>query len=201
MKTFFIHWLDHLEKNIKSKTSFKDRKFFIKQNDLEKFNYPRELNLQAINLKLTISYENQPYKKFKFVNEGSRLRILGPINKKTTSIQLIKQLEDYLKQIAKPRFLVLCKQAAEEIGVKFNRLSIRGQKTRWGSCSSKGNLNLNYKLLFLKPEQLNYVIYHELIHLIHFNHSKQFWNCLSLYLLNARKLDKSLKYTSTQRPF
>ncbi len=57
----------------------------------------------------------------------------------------------------------------------FNQINIKNQKTRWGSCSRKGNLNFNYKILFLPVEARDYVIVHELCHLREFNHSKKFW--------------------------
>ena len=61
------------------------------------------------------------------------------------------------------------------IGVEFGRVAIRDQKSRWGSCSAKHNLNFNWKLIMAPPEALNYVVIHELCHLIEFNHSRRFW--------------------------
>lgn len=60
-------------------------------------------------------------------------------------------------------------------GVSYNRLSIRNQKSRWGSCSEHGNLNFNVKLLFLSDHLRDYVIIHEVCHLLEMNHSAQFW--------------------------
>lgn len=65
---------------------------------------------------------------------------------------------------------------APAMGVKYGRVAVRDQKTRWGSCSSKHNLNFNWKLIMAPPEALDYVVIHELCHLIEFNHSPRFWS-------------------------
>lgn len=64
---------------------------------------------------------------------------------------------------------------AREMGVKFNHITVREQKTRWGSCSSDCNLNFNWKLILAPSEVLDYVVVHELCHLKEMNHSKAFW--------------------------
>ncbi len=70
---------------------------------------------------------------------------------------------------------------AKQMAVKPTGLSFRRQKTRWGSCSSRGHLSLNWKLLFAPEAVIDYLVVHELAHLVHANHSKKFWDLVKIY--------------------
>ncbi len=79
---------------------------------------------------------------------------------------------------------------------QYNRLSIRNQKTRWGSCSRDGNLNFSYKLIFLTPEEQDYIVVHELCHLEEQNHSRDFWALVEKILPNYKIAHKSIRNKS-----
>ncbi len=82
---------------------------------------------------------------------------------------------------------------AEKLGVKYGRITIRNQRTKWGSCSSKGNLNFNCLLMATPPEVLDSVIVHELCHRLHMNHSREFYDCLYRILPDYDKWNKWLR--------
>jgi len=86
-----------------------------------------------------------------------------------------KELREILEKFYRNQTRKIAENLIKKKGYKINRISVRGQKTRWGSCSKKGNLNLNWKLAIAPLPVFNYVICHEISHLKHFNHSKQFW--------------------------
>lgn len=79
---------------------------------------------------------------------------------------------------------------------KWNKISIRNQKTRWGSCSKKGNLNFNYKIVLLPEYLSDYIVVHELCHLKEFNHGKKFWSLVAETLPNHMELRKELQKNS-----
>ena len=77
-------------------------------------------------------------------------------------------------------------------GLYSKKLRIGDQRTRWGSCSPKGTLSLNWRIILLPQELGNYVIFHELAHLAQMNHSPKFWQKLEEFVPNARAVDRKL---------
>ena len=82
---------------------------------------------------------------------------------------------------------------ANIMGVTYGNITIRNQKTRWGSCSSKGNLNFNCLLMLAPSEILDYVVVHELCHLQEMNHSRRFWALVSSVIPDYLSKRKALK--------
>jgi hypothetical protein len=87
----------------------------------------------------------------------------------------------YLRQ-AEERIPQRAKHFAEALGVSFNRIFISDLKVRWGSCTPKSNLNFNWRLMKAPTTVIDYVIVHELAHLIEPNHTRQFWNIVSIQI-------------------
>ena len=77
--------------------------------------------------------------------------------------------------------------------LSYNKISIRNQKTRWGSCSRKGNLNFNYKIVLLPQQYADYIVVHELCHIKEFNHSKKFWNLVAATMPDYREIRAELR--------
>ena len=116
-------------------------------------------------------------------------------NKQSMNLQLQKKkdLPEIDRKIARK---VLCRRIGELAQLHnftYNRISIRKQKTRWGSCSSKDNINLNMNLLHLPSELMDYILLHELVHTRVKNHSNDFWDELETVVPNARQIDQKLK--------
>ncbi len=112
-----------------------------------------------------------------------------------TKDKKLRTREDYIKNKEKARVLITerLKYFNQYYNLKYNRISIRDTKTRWGSCSSNANLNFSYKLLFLPNDVSDYIIVHELCHLKEMNHSRDFWNLVAEAIPNHRKLRSDIR--------
>ena len=106
--------------------------------------------------------------------------------------QVHREAEKQLRQIALREFSQTAAFYASILQVSYQKITIKAQKTRWGSCSSKGNLNFNWKLLLLPPQLAEYVVVHELAHLRVMNHSPQFWRVVAEILPDYAERKKQL---------
>ena len=92
-----------------------------------------------------------------------------------------EELHRWYKDQAKRIFQEKAERFSKIMGLKYNRMMVKNQKTRWGSCSSKGNINLNWRVIMAPDEVSDYLIIHELVHLKYLNHSPDFWNLVKTY--------------------
>ena len=101
-------------------------------------------------------------------------------------------LLSFLMRLARFYLPERLKSCAEKVGMNYSRVRVGNQRSRWGSCSSKKVISLNWRILLLDYEIGDYVLYHELAHLKHMNHSTKYWALLNDWLGEAKKLDKQL---------
>ncbi len=127
------------------------------------------------------------------------LRYPAAFNVNQTSIQeLIRKsilwaLKNEAKEYLPQRLNTLC----HKHGFNYNKLFLKNNKTNWGSCSGKNNINLNIHLIRLPDYLIDYVIIHELCHTVEKNHSNQFWMLMARFIANPKQLSKELRTYST----
>jgi hypothetical protein len=107
-------------------------------------------------------------------------------------------LRDILKAFAREVIAQRTKTLASLCSVEFRRISVRDQRSLWGSCTDCGSLSFNWRLILLPPLLMDHVIYHELAHLTHMNHSNDFYNLLGQYDSNAEYHDEALDVISAE---
>lgn len=132
-------------------------------------------------------------KHWKWILEKRRLMLERAENRETTHATPPHQLTSEEIEKIKAMFGRKVAYFSEKMGVTYGQITIRNQKTRWGSCSSKGNLNFNYQLYYLPEELLDYVVIHELAHRRHMNHSPEFWKEVERYCPDYPERRKKLK--------
>lgn len=120
-------------------------------------------------------------------------RVEAEPTEKLTREKVIALAEEALKVIPER-----VEYFAKVIGVTYGKITVRNQKTRWGSCSSKGNLNFNCLLMLAPTEVLDYVVVHELCHRKQMNHSKAFWLEVEKVLPDYKEARKWLKEDGSQ---
>lgn len=132
---------------------------------------------------------------YKFLNahEAWVLRALEKQKMRADRVPKINaEEEQHLRKAAKEYFEVRTKEYADIMGLKYGRITITAAKTRFGSCSSKGNVCFSYRLMAYPEAAREYVIVHELCHLVEMNHSKNFYALVERYLPDYKQRKKLL---------
>ncbi len=173
--------------------SLKRFKENIRPENLEAFSdFPKQVVLEALGLTLPVFYHQTDSDSIRVVETASGLYLSGHVH----DAKMVRAgLQRWLKRKAKKSFPENLEELAKLHGFSYQKISIRLQKSRWGSCTKNGNISLNAKLLFLPRELMFYVMLHELSHLKHMNHSKAFWavvaQCDADYLLHRKEMRKA----------
>jgi len=189
------------------------KQFFKNKKTGERIDYTVVKRKGMKNLNLAIKKDGRvqisiPASRLRVVSQGKIEKVLQDrfnfiIQAKNKYKKLREQYPD-LFNFDEEHYRQYRKQAQELIKAKvdyfcrkknfqYNRISIRNQSTRWGSCSSDGNLNFSYKLIFLTPEEQDYIVVHELCHLEEQNHSRNFWSLVESILPEYKKAHRSIR--------
>jgi predicted metal-dependent hydrolase len=151
---------------------------------------PAALVPQAIEFSFTrerFDVERQEAQKRSVTERGARLLVHAPDDDAARQL-----LQAWLKRAAAERLVPRLMQLAQDLNCSVARVAIRCQRTRWGSCSTRGTVSLNCSLVFLPPEVVRYLFIHELAHTKHMNHSANFWRLVERLEPDYRRLDREL---------
>ncbi len=159
---------------------------------------PTQIALPALGETWRVDYESQ----------DSTRTILRQIDfqslRLTGNVQQIKKCQQLLRRWLCRRGLEKLspwlRKISEEIKLPFDRVSVRLQRSRWGSCSRRRTISINAKLLFLRPEIVRYLFIHELCHLAQMNHSRRYWALVESHEPNYIKLDTELRRAMQSLP-
>jgi len=128
---------------------------------------------------------------------GGEIKVFYPrhlgVAHKSVQFFIRRVIEDALRIEAKNYVPARVNELAAKYNFNFNKVFIKNIKSRWGSCSKKGNVNFSLHLMVLPEELIDYVILHELAHTIEHNHSKNFWAVLDKMYDNSKAVDRKLK--------
>ena len=174
------------------------REAFAKEHPPEPFALPQIIELTGVGLRYRVRYERRrDAKTVRYRSSGSQLVLSGRTGDDAKCVAALKR---WLSSVARTELRPRLESLSARTGNPFSSMHIRGQRTCWGSHSCNGTISLNYCLLFLEPEQLNYVLLHELCHARHMNHSRRFWALVRRFEPDYRHLDRGLNSAWKQIP-
>jgi hypothetical protein len=152
---------------------------------------PEAIHFKAVNLEFQVEYVPVAGHFLELIHlNQSGLRISGKISDLQGCRELLKR---WLQHQGRVHLIPWLEQVSSRIGLPYQKAQIRGQKSRWGSCSSRGTISLNHNLLFLRPELVQCLIIHELCHTVHLNHSANFYQLHGQLVPDYQKLRVEMK--------
>lgn len=160
---------------------------------------PKRIKLNAIGQVWTVEYIYDPGKcvSLSEEREDMNLTLRGQVD----DLKLVvKALNTWTHKQARSALGKWLLDLSNELSMPFNKLTVRRQKTLWGSCSAKKNINLNRNLLFLPTAMARYVLIHELCHVDQLNHSHEFWELLERHVKNCRSMSARAKQAVSKVP-
>ena len=156
---------------------------------------PNRLCFQGQELRIQVTSELSERTYSRVVRSGSCLTIVLPVGQDVDPAWV---LESWLRKQARAIFESCVKLRSAEMRVKPERLFVMSQRTRWGGCSAKRNLSLNWRLVMAPRDVLDYVVVHELAHLREFNHSQKYWLLVRSFCPEFERHKRWLKENGSQ---
>lgn len=156
---------------------------------LREKDWPAEIYLKAIDVRFALQFK-KAIKQQRICESIDEITLYLREFSTPGAVILIKR---WLKQKAQLEITPWLQRLSAGCGLSYEAVTYRGQQRQWGNCSRDRRICLNYKLLFLPEEYVNYVLYHELCHTVHFNHSAEFWDLLSRFISDWRTLRRNVR--------
>lgn len=155
------------------------------------FPLPESIELRAEGISVAVSYHPSSDAALRLSECGrEHIKVVGNL---TDQLSCIRLLQNWLKHRARPHLVSRLDEVSAQTGLRYRTIQIRGQKSRWGSCSARGTISLNCKLMFIPPEPVRYLLIHELCHTTHLNHSSRFWDLVQRHEPDFKNLDVRLR--------
>ena len=179
---------DAIEKFVFEKQHWIRQKLAYIEHNKEKFD-------EVMNLKKFLLFGNEYTLKLanikKIETSNNEMSIYVPNN--IPEDKVFQKLKNWYKKIAKNILEERLNYICGIIKLKPNNFRISDSKGRWGACNSRGSISFNFRVVMLPPAVIDYVIVHELCHLIEMNHSKKFWDLVNSFLPNTNSLKQKIK--------
>lgn len=150
---------------------------------------PASVQLSAIGRRYSVQYLRTASPEIRVDMAADSLRVTGAVD---NDQRVAKALRRWLMTLAQTELGREVAQIAQHQGFEFQRVQIRRQRTRWGSCSATGTISLNACVMFQEPAVMRYLLVHELSHTRHMNHSRRFWATVESVEPDYRRLDREL---------
>lgn len=157
-------WIDRARDRVDAEAALRD--------PAETGALPERLRLRALGVEYPVVFSSADRPRVDC--DGGRVHVRGNAEDCDRRAAIVRWLKGQAREHLSPWL----ERLAGEHAFVYQRVAVRGQRTRWASCSGRGTISLNYKLLFLPPRLVNHVLLHELAHTRHLDHSPQFWRLL-----------------------
>lgn len=156
---------------------------------------PERIELPAVGESWRVSYTADGVRRSSLLVSADAIVVCSVTDRESRTL-----LRRWLTERGRQCLVPWLGEVSRELGLQYVKATVRGQRTRWGSCSARGTVSLNRNLLFLSPQLVRYLFVHELCHTQHLNHSPAFWGLVARMEPDFRSLERALTHAGAQVP-